>query len=71
MTRTKDKDYYTKDIDKEIGYRKKYTSSLRTLINILNGMIEYETHDELRDEYKSLLNHITKRLHGIYDMFNQ
>ena len=69
VTGTKKIDF-TKDMNEKDGYRKSYTHSLRVLINHLNGLIEHETHDELRNEYKSLLVSVTNRLQAIYAMFN-
>ena len=59
------------DISLKNGYSKKYTSALTNLITMLYGLIEFETHNELRDEYKSLLKLVIKRLDGIYEMFNR
>jgi len=58
-----------KDMDLKRGYSKKYTGALSNLINTLNWFIEHETHDELREEFKSLEKLISERLHGILEMF--
>ena len=57
------------DMNGKSGYSRRYTSALSRLINDLNWFIEYETHKELREEFKSLEKLISERLHGILEMF--
>lgn len=70
MEREKE-DHLLKDLSLKTGYKKIYTNSLRELINNLNWLIECETNEDLRNEYKSMEERVSKRLHGIYDMFHQ
>ena len=62
---------FTKGYDYLRVHNKGYTTSIRNLIHHLSTLVEHESHDELRAEYKHLLNLVTKRLQAIYDVLNR